>query len=169
MSKGNGFLGPGSTPAMDRPKVAKSGKSDRLLTLHAVVVLANYLAQIPYAVDLYGLRVSLMGATLLLATLAWFLLGLTLVVRRVRLGTVVLLVYSVAQVAFYTATEVLGTLHGAGLPYQLLHARDAIVWMTFVVGDLNFVFAVIWLAAFVWSRLRRSDSDGSGSGDTPAP
>jgi hypothetical protein len=148
----------------DRAQVAAAPRApDRLLVLYAVVVLANYVAQVPYALDLYGSRVSLIGATLLLATLGWFLVGLTLAVRRARIGSIVLLAYAAAQVAFYGATDLLGTLFGAGIPYQLLHARDAIVCMAFVAGDFSLVASLLWLVAAARSWLRRSPPTGLGS------
>jgi hypothetical protein len=49
-----------------------------------VVVLANYAAQVPYALHLYGTHVNPSGVVLLLTTLAWFPAGVVLHQRRRR-------------------------------------------------------------------------------------
>ena len=67
---------------------------------------------------------------------------------RRRLGFWVLLGYAIAQLLFYFHGEVILAFAGYGLPYHLAQARDAVVWLTFLVGDVNFVAAagfVLWL------------------------
>jgi hypothetical protein len=125
-----------------------------VLSIYAIAVVANYAAQVPYDLDLYGARFGGAGVALLLATLAWFMIGLVLYKRGMPVSALVLLGYVVAQVAFYTLTDVLGEFAGAGLTFQLLHARDAVVWIAFVAGAINFLAALALLAVFVRSARR---------------
>ena len=119
---------------------------------YAAVVLLNYAAQVPYAIDLYGMHLSLAGAALLGATLLWFLVGLTALAGGSRTGYVVLTTYAAAQVAFYFHGQVLLAFAGYGMPYSLTHARDAIVWAVFVIGDVNFLAAAVTLVYLLARR-----------------
>lgn len=120
-----------------------------VVVAYAAVVGFNYAMQVPYAIDLYGLRFSRPGALLLGATLAWFVAALWLYATGRRGGRPILVAFVFVQVVFYTH-DVLMTLAGHGLGYQLTHARDSIVWLAFVAGAANLVAAtavVVWLAA----------------------
>ena len=124
----------------------------RLLRVYAAIVLLNYAAQVVYAADLYGSHVNPRGAALLGATLVWFLIGYGGLVARSRAGYVVLVAYAAAQVAFYVHGQVLLAFFGYGLPYNLTHARDIVVWLVFVIGDVNFIAAITALAVLVARR-----------------
>ncbi|MGH2511411.1 MAG: hypothetical protein ACRDGQ_01850, partial [Candidatus Limnocylindrales bacterium] len=63
------------------------------LVAYAVVVLANYGAQVPYALHLYGLRFNPAGALLLGATFAWFAVGFGLLWLQRQPGYWILLGY----------------------------------------------------------------------------
>ncbi len=130
-------------------------RSRRSLTpihVYAAVVLTNYAAQVAYAAHLYGAAFSHSGALLLGSTLAWFVLGYLLVVGRRPAGYWVFLTYVAAQCAFYFHGEVLLALAGYGLPFQLAHARDPLVWVVFVIGDSNFIAAALVLGFLLWRR-----------------
>jgi hypothetical protein len=114
----------------------------RPITIYAVVVIANYVAQVPYTWHLYGASFSRAGVLLLGATLAWFLTALVLFRAARRAGYWLLLGYAVVQVPFYLNSEVLQALVGYGLPYHLSRTEDPIVWLAFLAGDVNFVAAV---------------------------
>ena len=129
-----------------------------MLRAYAIVVLVNYAAQLPYALDLYGTRINLAGAALLAATLAWFAVAYASYVRGNRIGYPLLVAYAAAQVAFYFHGQVLLAFSGYGLPYALTHAPDAIVWVVFVIGDVNFVAAIVALGYLLISRTRFSVS-----------
>lgn len=124
------------------------------LLVYAAFILINYAAQVPYALDLYGLRINPVGTLLLGATFVWFIIGMTLLWQRRWPGYWILLAYVIAQILFYLRTDILGSFTGSGLPYQLFHARDAIVWLAFVAGDLNFLAA---LGALVYLLRRRRE------------
>jgi hypothetical protein len=114
------------------------------------LVLANYLAQIPYTLHLYGLSASPRGALLLGATLVWFVAGATLHWRGRAAGYWLLLSFLAVEVVFYFRNEVLLIPAGYGMPYHLTHARDPLLWVVFLIGDVNFLAA----GCFVWYLLR---------------
>jgi hypothetical protein len=107
------------------------------VSLYAAVVIANYGAQVVYALHLYGTAFSRGGALLLGGTLAWFLIALGLYRAGRRVGFWLFLAYATAQFLFYFDTEVIGAFLGSGPPYQLGRTQDPMVWLTFLVGDLN--------------------------------
>ena len=132
--------------------------------VYAAVVLLNYAAQIPYAAHLYGAAFSRTGALLLGMTLAWFALGYLLVTHHRSHGYWVLLAYAVAQFGFYFHGEVLLSLVGFGGAYQLTHARDALLWLVFVVGDINFVAATLVVVYLLKRRQAFSGRGPAGDG-----
>jgi hypothetical protein len=125
----------------------------RIVWIYAVTVIANYVAQVPYALHLYGTAFSRTGALLLGATLVWFLVAMRLFLNGRRLGYWLLLTYAIIQTLFYLDGEVILAFAGNGLPYHLSHTGDPIVWLTFLIGDLNFIAAV---AMVVYLLMRRT-------------
>lgn len=125
-----------------------------IIWIYFVIVIANYAAQVPYTLHLYGTAFSRPSALLLGTTLLWFIVGLRLFLKGRRLGYWLLLAYAITQALFYIDGEVILAFAGYGLPYHLSHTADLIVWLTFVVGDLNFIAAI----AVVVYLLRRRDA-----------
>jgi hypothetical protein len=130
--------------------VASRRDRGQVLVLVAVV-LANYLAQIPYSLHLYGLSASGRGALLLGATFVWFAAGTALLLRGRAIGYWLVLSFLVVEFVFYFRNEVLLIPAGYGLPYHLTHARDALLWVVFLIGDVNFLAA----GYFVWFLVQR--------------
>lgn len=147
--------------------MASNSTVPRPLLAYAAVVVLNYAAQIPYALDLYGLHVSVPGTLLLGATLVWFLVALGGFARSRPWGLALLTAYAATQAAFYFRNLVLLTANGFGFLYNLAHARDGIVFWVFVIGDVNFVAACLALAYLGanWRSLstsRRQAEPGGG-------
>jgi hypothetical protein len=145
------------------PSVASQRDRAHLWVLIAVV-LANYLAQIPYTLHLYGLTPDPRGVLLLGATLVWFAAGTVLLLRGWRVGYWLVLSFLAVDFAFYFRNEIMLIPAGYGLPYHLVHARDALLWVVFLIGDLNFVAA----AYFLWYLLMPSSSGFAGAADHPS-
>ena len=122
------------------------------LRIYAAAVLANYAAQVPYNLHLYGGAFSRTGALVLGATLVWFLVAAALYRAGRRAGYWLLLSYAAVQVIFYLNNEVLLAFAGYGLPYHLAHTDDLLVWVVFVIGDLNFLAAVGMVAFLLIDR-----------------
>lgn len=124
-----------------------------IVRIYTVAVIANYAAQVPYALHLYGTAFSGGGALLLGATLLWFIVAQRLFLNGRRAGYWLLLAFSITQAVFYIDGEVVLALAGYGLPYHLSHTQDLIVWLTFLIGDLNFIAAVA-MTVYLLTRRR---------------
>jgi hypothetical protein len=74
--------------------------------------------------------------------------------RGAQAGYWLLLAYAFVQLTFYLDSEVLMSFGGFGLPYHLSHTNDPIVWLAFVIGDLNFLGAAVVVVYLL--RRRRS-------------
>jgi hypothetical protein len=114
----------------------------RIVRVYVVTVIANYVAQVPYTIHLYGTAFSRTGALLLGATLVWFVVAMRLFLAGRRSGYWLLLAYAAIQTLFYLNGEVILAIEGYGLPYHLSHTQDLIVWLTEIVGVLNFLAAI---------------------------
>jgi len=89
------------------------------------------------------------GVLLLSITIVWFVTGVALLLRNRRAGLWLLLSYLIAEFLFYFRNEILLIPAGYGLPYHLTHLRDPLLWVAFLIGDLNFFAA----GFFIWYLL----------------
>lgn len=125
------------------------------------VVLANYLAQIPYYLRVYyfphGAPPSLSGTALLALTLVWFLAGYIGVLREWMPGYVLLLAYFVTVVTFYLRNMLTQVTHGYPPFLHVWGERDPILFVVFAIGYLNMLAGVYFL--YFLLRHRRSLMD----------
>ncbi len=134
--------------------IPASDKQMRPLYLLFFVVMLNYLSQIPYDLHLYGLNWNPRGVALLGATLAWFLVGFGLLVRRLPIGYWLTLAFVALQLLFYFNNEIVLAFYGYGMPYHVTTLKDPVIWAVEMAGILNF-FAAIF---FLFYLLRRRSS-----------
>jgi hypothetical protein len=120
-------------------------KSSRPLIVLFLVVLANYLSQIPYNLHLYGLNVNPRGAGLLGLTLVWFLIGFWLLVWKKPIGYWLTMAFLAVQFLFYFNNEIVRMFDGYGLLYHLTDFHDPVIWPVFLMGDVNFFAAAFFL------------------------
>jgi hypothetical protein len=114
-----------------------------------VVVLANYLAQIVYYLDLYYPQpLAIPGTVLQGLTLVWFLVGYVGARRGWWMGRLVLLTHLLAMVGFYVANTYGLLVHGYGLLWHLQH-HDLPVRIVFAVGYLNMIVGAVALIALL--------------------
>jgi hypothetical protein len=125
-------------------------RPSRPLAILVAVVLCNYLAQIPYSLHLYGLSADRRGAALLGATLVWFVAGAGLLRRGRTVGYWLLISFLGVEFVFYFRNEILLIPGGYGMPYHLTHVRDPLLYVVFLIGDVNFLAA----GYFLWYLLR---------------
>lgn len=117
-----------------------TNKRPELLPLFIIVIL-NYLAQIPYDIHLYHGYFNIFGTILLLITLVWFLVGYYLIYKRKKFGYWLLVSFLLVQVIFYFQNEIVLSFFGYGIMYHFLHTRDVILLSVFFIGDINFFAA----------------------------
>lgn len=119
-----------------------------VLRILLAVVVANYLAQIPYYLHVHyvphGAPPSISGTALLGLTFAWFLLGYVGTAHGRRDGYWLLLTYLVAEVSFYLKNLVTQVTHGYA-PFFHLQTRDPILFVVFGIGYLNLLVGVYYL------------------------
>ncbi|HKV84041.1 MAG TPA: hypothetical protein VJN88_05760 [Ktedonobacterales bacterium] len=106
------------------------------LWLVLVVVLANYMAQVPYALHLYHKLPFDSGTLLLCATLLWFLCGFVGLMLWPRPGYWILLSFLLIEVGFYTYNMLNQVRHGFP-PFFHLGNRDPILFTVFTIGYIN--------------------------------
>lgn len=121
-----------------------------------VVVVANYVAQVPYYLRLYYFPhhapPALWGSLALAATLAWFLVGFALLWRGRAEGYWLTLSFLVVETGFYLYNEISQIAHGFP-PFFHLASPDPVLWTVFAIGYLNMVAGVAFIAALiVWRR-----------------
>lgn len=122
------------------------------LWLVVAVVLANYIAQIPYAVHLHK-HPSLASSALLGSTLIWFLCGYVGLVLGSRVGYWILVSYLATVVAFYSYNILNQVAHGFP-PFMHLQERDPILFVVFAIGYVNLLAGVYFLYRLL--RCRRA-------------
>ena len=122
----------------------------RFLWLVLVVVLANYAAQIPYALRLHKTPAG-SGSLLLGATLFWFLCGSAGLLLGLRPGYWILLSFLLTEVAFYTWNALNQVRHGYP-PFMHLQERDPVLFMVFAIGYVNLLVGAGFIAYLLRHR-----------------
>lgn len=130
----------------------KSKRSVALFILF-IIVITNYIAQIPYDLHLYGGRYNSVGILLLGITFAWFIIGILLTLTKIKLGYWILLSFLLAQFIFYFYGQIIMMIVGYGLLYHLLRFKDMILWWVFFIGDINFFAAGFYIYYLLKNRV----------------
>ena len=120
-----------------------------------VLTVANYVWQVPYYLHFYGrFGVSPGGLTVpLVLTFLWFLVAAVLMVTRRRGGVPAMASFLVVEALFYLVHNVSGA---AG---RDLLGGDLVLFVASVLGYLNGLAAVLFLAWLLWLRRRAASSD----------
>ncbi|MHB8611474.1 MAG: hypothetical protein ACYDAL_03450 [Candidatus Dormibacteraceae bacterium] len=118
----------------------------------SAVILANYAAQVPYGLHLYGSAAMTHGWVPLLITLGWFVAGLWLLIRATAAGYWLTLSFLLADFGFYLYNLIGGWVHGYGLFFQAWQLRDPLLWAVFMIGYANFFAAGFLLVHLVRVR-----------------
>lgn len=127
-------------------------RSKGFLLVVFVVVMANYVAQVPYFLRLYYFPhhapPALWGTLALAATLAWFLVGFALLWRGRVAGYWLTLSFLVTETGFYLYNEINQIAHGYA-PFFHLSNPDPTLWTVFAIGYLNMVAGVCFVVTLV--------------------
>ena len=130
-----------------------------------VVVIANYVAQIPYYLRLYYFPhhtpPALAGSLALGATLAWFLIGFTLLWRGRAAGYWLTLLFLITETGFYDFNTIGLLIHGYPLFFQLANP-DPTLRAVFAIGDLNMFAGLVFIALLlVWRQSLATSARGA--------
>jgi hypothetical protein len=109
-----------------------------MLTL-LLIVLANFLAQVPYFMYQYHGVPSRIGTTLMTFVLVWFLLAFVWLWQAKTKGYFLLLAFLIVEFLFYLSTQITQILSGKGILLHVLHPDDPILFIVFAIGYINLV------------------------------
>lgn len=126
-------------------------KRQTFLTLLCAVVLANYIAQVPYGWHLYGWSSALRHSAPLAITLVWFLAGVIFVARRKVGGYWLLLGFVAVEFLFYLYNTVGEVVHGYGLFFHIWNP-DHLLAVVFAIGYFNFLADAYFLFYLVANK-----------------
>lgn len=131
---------------------------DKRLKKHSTIlfylILANFIAQIPYTIHLYGLPRLVAVTPGWLAMLVVFVLfvgGYVLLMRRNKLGYLLLLIFLLMEFIFYLFNEISGLIHGYGITYHVMH-DDLLLKIVFLIGFINLFASGYFLFLLVYKR-----------------
>jgi hypothetical protein len=124
----------------------------RFMQVLLVVVGVNFLAQVPYYYHQYystrKLLPSLVGVILMSFVLGWFVLGYSRLQRSKRLGYSLMLSFLIVEFLFYLQTQIVQAFSGRGILLHVIHPDDALLFVVFLIGYLNFI-AAGWFVYFM--------------------
>ena len=128
-----------------------------------LLILANFLAQIPYYLHLYynpnNLLAQLRGGFLLIIVFAVFLLASFLLFKRTVIGYWLMVMFLVVEFLFYVWNTLGGVIHGYGFLYHLANP-DLILRAVFAIGYVNLFVSGYFLCLLLLKRSTFLDSQG---------
>jgi hypothetical protein len=136
------------------------------LLVPSAIILANYVAQIPYDLHLYGTSVSARGGGVLVLTLMWFVAGLWLLLRGNPAGYWLTMSFLATDFGFYLYNLVGGWVHGYGLFFHVLRFSDPILWTVFMIGYANFFATGYLIVHLIRNRPKLPMRSGESSART---
>ena len=139
---------------------AVTRRQARWLWAPSAVILANYVAQVPYGIHLYGRAAPGHGWLFLLVTLAWFVAVFWLLIRRKAAGYWLTLSFLITDFDFYLFNVIAAWVHGFGLFFHAWQFRDPILWTVFMIGYANLFAAGFLLVLLI--RLPRVKERAAG-------
>ncbi len=125
------------------------------VVLLCLLILANFIAQIPYYLHLYynpgNLLASAKGVLILGFVLAFFLLASFLLFKRTVLGYRLMLVFLSVEFLFYLWNTTVDVIHGYG-PFYHLNNPDLLLRGVFAVGYVNLFASGYFLCLLLLKR-----------------
>ena len=131
-------------------------KLKRYLPILFIVVIANFIAQIPYYLHQYHTPPSTIGTLLLLAVLVWFLLGFTWVWQGKTKGYAVMIAFLITEFLFYLSTQITQAVSGKGILLHVMNPEDPVLFMVFGIGYINLIVSGIFIILLIIDRNKRS-------------
>ncbi len=120
-----------------------------------VLILANFVAQVPYFFHLYfGTQSWLISARSFLilgAVFAFFLIASFLLFKRQRGGYPLMIVFLSIEFLFYLWGAISSTVRGYG-PFPLVYHPDLLLKIIYSIGYLNLFASGYWLVLLLTHR-----------------
>ncbi len=121
----------------------------------ALLILANFAAQVPYFFHLYYERqaagISARSFLIMGAVFAFFATAAVLLFKRQRFGYPLMLMFLSVEFLFYLFGEVQSLLRGYGLFFQI-HNPDIVLRIIYSIGYLNLFASGYFLYLLLWRR-----------------
>ncbi len=126
-----------------------------------LLILANFIAQIPYYFHLYynpnNLLAQAKGGLIMLFVFAAFLLASTLLFKRRALGYWLMLIFLTVEFLFYLWNTLGEVIHGYGLFFHL-NNPDLLLRAVFAIGYVNLFASGYFLGLLLLKRAHFLDS-----------
>src|SRR6266567_2338677 len=126
-----------------------------------LLILANFIAQIPYYFHLYynpnNLLAQAKGELIMLCVFAAFLLASTLLFKRRALGYWLMLIFLSVEFLFYLWNTLGEVIHGYGLFFHL-NNPDFLLKIVFAIGYMNLFVSGYFLGLLFLKRSHFFDS-----------
>jgi len=126
-----------------------------------LLILANFIAQIPYYLHLYynpnNLLAQAKGVLLILFVLGVFLLASLLLFKRRALGYWLMVVFLAVEFLFYLWNTLGEVIHGYGLFFHL-NNPDLLLRAVFAIGYMNLFVSGYFLGLLLLKRSHFLDS-----------
>ncbi len=120
-----------------------------------VMILANFIAQIPYFFHLYFrtqvFLVSIRSFLIMGMVFAFFLIASILLFKGKRNGYPLMILFLSVEFLFYVYGLISSTMHGYGLFFQV-HNPDLLLRIIFSIGYLNLFASGYFLLLLLWNR-----------------
>lgn len=127
------------------------------MKLLLVVVLVNYVAQVPYYIHQYyaphHFLPSVYGSVLLGFTLAWFLVAYKKLSSGTKFGYFLMLSFLAVEFLFYLQTQLSQFLVSHQLFLHVYRPDGVLLFMVFGIGYVNF-FAAAYFICYLLARRR---------------
>ncbi len=121
----------------------------------ALLILANFAAQVPYFFHLYyrrqAVEITVRSFLIMGAVFAFFATAAILLFKRQRSGYPLMLMFLSVEFLFYLFGEVQSVLRGYGLFFQI-HNPDIVLRIIYSIGYLNLFTSGYFLFLLLWRR-----------------
>lgn len=128
-----------------------------------LLILANFIAQIPYYLHLYynpnNLLAQAKGGLLMLFVFVVFLLASFLLFKRTVIGYWLMVMFLAVEFLFYVWNTLGAVIHGYGLFYHLANP-DLLLRAVFAIGYVNLFVSGYFLCLLLLQRATFLDSQG---------
>jgi len=129
--------------------IRQRSQKNKTFWVMLIIVLVNYLAQVPYYFHQYygryGFFPSLYGSIMLSFTLVWFLVGFTQTQKTNKWGFTVLVGFFVFEFLFYLQTQISQYLVSQRILLHVYRPDNALLFLVFGIGYINFVAAAYYI------------------------
>lgn len=121
-----------------------------------LVVVSNFIAQIPYYLHQYynprHLAPSVLGVLLMSVVLAWFLIGYSMLKKQKKRGYFLMQSFLSIEFLFYLQTQLVQFATGHGVLLHVVHPDGWLLFIVFLIGYINFLAAAGFISYLVARR-----------------